>query len=328
MMDKLIADFSKQLQEALAIGEKATLRAPDREIRNIVVSGLGGSGIGANLVSELVADELQVPFLVNKDYSLPNFVDEHTLVIISSYSGNTEETVQAMGEALEKDAHIVCVSSGGKVIETAKTRDLDYIQIPGGNPPRACLGYSFVQQLFILHKLDFISDQVIKDVRKSIDLLNDEKDSIRKEAKELSEFFNKKLPILYACSSLGSVAVRSRQQINENSKMLCWHHVIPEMNHNELVGWHDKDEHWAVLFLRNKSDYARNQQRIELNKQIIGQYTEHIRELWSKGDSQAERAMYLIHVMDWCSYYLAVLRDHDAVEVNVIDFLKGELAKG
>lgn len=328
MMDQLIADFSKQLEEALAIGGKAQLKPPSRSIRNIVVSGLGGSGIGANLVSELVAGELKVPFVVNKDYFLPNFVNEHTLVIISSYSGNTEETVEAMADAFHRGADIVCVSSGGKVIEKAKEHGLDYIQIPGGNPPRACLGYSFVQQLFILNKLDFTSDKVIHDVRKAIDLLNTEEENIRKEAKDLAEYFHGKMPILYACDSIGSVAVRSRQQINENGKMLCWHHVIPEMNHNELVGWRDKNDDLAVLFLRNKSDYARSQQRIELNKQIIGQYTENVRELWSKGESPAERAMYLIHVMDWASYYLAILRDQDPVEVKVIDFLKGELAKG
>jgi glucose/mannose-6-phosphate isomerase len=123
------------------------------------------------------------------------------------------------------------------------------------------------------------------------------------------------------------VAVRLRQQINENSKALCWHHVVPEMNHNELVGWTEKNENLAVLYLRNDDDYSRNVVRMDINKKIIGQYAGDIIEVYSKGESLAEKALYLVHLGDWISWYLAELRGVDALEVNVIDFLKGELAK-
>ncbi len=326
-MDELIAGFSEQLREALQIGSAASLRSPDREIRNIVVTGLGGSGIGGNLASEFLADELKIPMEVNKGYFIPSYVDAHTLLIVSSYSGNTEETLNALALAEKAGAWILCVSSNGKVLERAREMNYDFIQVPGGLPPRACLGYSLVQQLYILHRLGFSSDRAIRDIALAADQLDRLENEIRTDARELADFFHGRMPVLYVCDQMASVAVRVRQQINENAKMLCWHHVIPEMNHNELVGWRDENENLAVLFLRNDDDYERNRQRIELNKEIVGRYTPHVRELWSKGENLVQRALYLIHLTDWMSFYLAGLHGVDPVEVRVIDFLKGELGK-
>ena len=326
-MDKLIGSFPQQLREAVRIGQAASIRKAGKEIRNIVVTGLGGSGIGGNLVSELVESELKVPFLVNKDYFLPAFVNEHTLVIASSYSGNTEETLNALSQAIEKKAHIICVTSGGRMLEIAKENGYDHVIVPGGNPPRASLGYSFVQQLYILNKLGLISDSFEHDLQESIKLLERESDHIQGVSKEIAERLRGKIPVVYVTTPMASVAVRFKQQINENSKMLCWNHTIPEMNHNELVGWRNKIGAWVPIFLRNKDDYSRNQQRIEINKEIVSQYSDYVLEIWSKGNSHIERAIYLINLTDWVSYDLAVLNQVDAVEVKVIDFLKNSLAK-
>ncbi|MBL4654913.1 MAG: SIS domain-containing protein, partial [Bacteroidia bacterium] len=135
-MDNLIANFTTQIKEALQIGQETQLNKPEVEIKNVLVSGLGGSGIGGNLVQQIVAENIKVPYNVNKDYSLPAYVTENSLVIISSYSGNTEETLSAFAKALNANAKIVCVSSGGRVIEIAKENGLDHIIIPGGMPPR------------------------------------------------------------------------------------------------------------------------------------------------------------------------------------------------
>ena len=326
-MDKLIANFFNQLKEAMEIGRAATINPAATEIRNIVVSGLGGSGIGGNLVCELVADELTVPMMVSKSYFLPNFVDQHTLVIISSYSGNTEETVSSFLQALENRAKIVCVSSNGKVEQMAREQGLDYVQIPGGMPPRSCLGYSFVQQLYILFKLGLITENFERGLQKAIDLLKNNEASIRRDAEKLASQLVEKLPIIYVPDSYEAVGVRFRQQLNENAKILCWHHVIPEMNHNELVGWRHKDDRLAAIFFRNDDDYEKIKQRIEINKEIISNYTANIIEVYSKGGSRIEKALYLIHFGDWVSYYLAVKRKMDAVEVKVIDYLKEELSK-
>jgi len=327
MMDKLIAQFSDQLTEALAIGEKGQLSSSISEIKSVVVNGLGGSGIGGNLVAESVADEMKVPMSVNKDYLVPAFVNEHTLLIISSYSGNTEETVEAIETGLKRKAKIVCITSGGRIQAIANANNLDCILIPGGMPPRACLAYSFVQQLFVLSFHGLISSAFKLQIQKAIELINHEESDVKSRAEKLANDLREKLPIIYINGKMESVAVRFRQQLNENSKILCWHHTIPEMNHNELVGWRTKDDRLAVVLLRNENDFNRNQQRMEINKKIISEYTLNIHEIWSKGNSMIENALYLIHLTDWTSWYLAQIRKVDAVEVKVIDFLKSELSK-
>ena len=124
-----------------------------------------------------------------------------------------------------------------------------------------------------------------------------------------------------------AVAIRARQQINENAKMLCWHHAIPEMNHNELVGWRSKSDQLAVLIFRNSDDHPKNQRRIEISKTVIAKYTPHISEIYSKGNSLVERSMYFVHFGDWLSWYLSKLNGRDAIEIDVIDFLKSKLAE-
>jgi len=328
MMDQLIARFPDQLREALEIGRAATLNAHDKEIHNIYVAGLGGSGIGANFVMEFVADEIKLPISVGKGYSIPASVTENTLAIASSYSGNTEETLASFDMITKTGAKVVVISSGGKLIELAKQHGYDYIAIPGDWPsPRACLGFSLVQQLFILNKLGFISEESINNIESSIPLIEAESNDIKAEAKKVADMLDKKIPIIYTTDRMEAVAVRLRQQINENSKMLCWHHVIPEMNHNELVGWRDKSDKWAVVYLRNSDDFPRNATRIDINKEIISKYSDTIIELYSKGTNLIERAMYLVHLGDWITFYLSELHGVDSIEVDVIDFLKGSLAK-
>jgi glucose/mannose-6-phosphate isomerase len=325
MMDNLIAGFTKQMAEAIEIGSRMNLSPRHKDIRNVVVAGLGGSGIGANLVAELIAEKMQLPFVVCKDYLLPEFVNEHTLLIASSYSGNTEETLHALEDGMKKNAKIVCVSSGGSMISIAKKAGLDYVIIPGGKPPRACLAYSFIQQLFILCNYNLIDDGFVLGIEEAIRLLDKEEKRITKQAKSIAKKLNKKMTVIYSAANMEAVAIRWRQQLNENSKVLCWHHVIPEMNHNELVGWRTPGK-FAVIILRNDTDYSRIQQRMNIAKNIISQYTPNILELYSKGDSFIEKSLYLIHLGDWVSYFLSELRKVDPVEVNVIEYLKTELA--
>lgn len=327
-MDKLIARFTDQLAEALAIGAQTSIKKPRKKINKIYVAGLGGSGIGADFVSAIIRKEANVPYLVGKGYTIPAYVDSNTLAIASSYSGNTEETLQAFRAIEKTGAKIVVISSGGKLIKAARSKGYDYIKVPDGWPsPRACLGYSFVAQLSLLTKLGIISDKSLKSVSKSIKLLDRESTSIKKEAKKVARQLHNKMPIIYAEDRIEPVAVRWRQQINENAKMLCWHHVIPEMNHNELVGWKDKNKDLVALYLRNKDDYKRNSIRMDINQSIIKKYTPNIINIYSKGTDLIQRMMYLVHLGDWTSWYLATLRGQDAIEVDVIDYLKGELAK-
>jgi len=328
MMNELIARFPAQLKEALEIGNNSQINEHRVKINKVYVSGIGGSGIGGDFVSEFVREECPIPYIVGKGYTIPQFVDKHTLAIVSSYSGNTEETLNAFSLLKSSGAKIVVISSGGRLIREAKENGLDYIKVADKWPsPRACLGYSIVQQLFVLLKLGFISQTAIDNVHKSIDLLMYNEDEIKKEAKLTANRIHDKLPIIYTTSRMEAVALRLRQQINENAKKLCWHNVIPEMNHNELVGWRESNKNLAVIYLRNKDDYKRNQVRIEINKKIISKYTDTIIELYSKGTSFIEKSFYLVHLGDWISWYVSQNRGVDAIEVDIIDYLKSELSK-
>ena len=326
-MKELISSFTAQLRQAIDIGEKATFTKPTTEIKNILITGLGGSGIGGSIINQIVEMEIKVPVTVNKDYFLPAFVGKDSLVVVSSYSGNTEETLAAMEIAMERGAKIVCVTSGGKVLVIAKAKGYDHIIIPGGMPPRSCLAYSFTQLFYVLHGFGLIGDWFKADLETSIHLLDHEEEHVCAEAYYLAEKLHKKVPVIYSQANYEAVCVRFRQQINENSKMLCWHHALPEMNHNELVGWTITNDKLAVVFFRNETDYDRTKARMELTKTIVAKYTPYIFEVYSKGTSQLQRSLYLIHFGDWVSWYLSEIRNIDATEVKVIDFLKGELAK-
>lgn len=327
MMDQMIAGFSKQIRSAIEIGEKAKLTKASAPILNMVVSGLGGSGIGATMVRDLIGEELSIPMIVNKNYDIPAFVDNNTLVVISSYSGNTEETLEALDHAVEKNAKIICISSGGKISDFAQKHGLDLITIKGTDSPRANLSLSLVQILYILNFNGFIADTFRDRLQDVITMLDFNDEQIRAKGKELAESLHDKLPIIYAPSGYEGTAIRWRQQINENGKMLAWHHVIPEMNHNELVGWRTKDDNLAVIFFDIDDVYDRIKTRIRINKEITEKYTKHVYEIDAMGSNKFEKTFYLTYLGDWLSFYLSEKRGVDAVEVDVIDFLKGELAK-
>ena len=326
IMKNLVEGFTKQLQEALDIANSAVLTQKNN-IQNIIVTGLGGSGIGGTILSELVQAECPVPVIVNKDYFLPDFVNSNSLVVISSYSGNTEETLSAMKQAISKHAQIVCITSGGEVQAIAKQHHFDTIIIPGGNPPRSCIGYSLVQLFKIVQFNGFVKTDLLDQVKSAIHLLENEKETIKAEATTVSKTLLHKIPVIYSLGSCEGVAVRFRQQINENSKMLCWHHTLPEMNHNELVGWTEKNDSLAVVTFRTSFDYERTIKRYELCKELFKKYSNSVTDIAAKGSSKVEQFFYLIHIGDWISCYIADLKNIDAVEVNVITHLKNELAK-
>jgi glucose/mannose-6-phosphate isomerase len=326
-MDELINGFTGQLERAMEIGEKAKLSFGTTAIHNILITGLGGSGIGGTIVAELTANQIKVPVVVNKNYFIPAFVNENTLVIVSSYSGNTEETLSAMKEAFSKEAKIVCITSGGKVLEFAQCNGSDYIVIDGGMPPRACFGYSFTQLFYILSYFDLIKDDFKKHLKKSIQLLDEEKEDIHSKAKAIAEQIYDTMPIIYCDAAIEGVAIRFRQQLNENSKMLCWHHVIPEMNHNELVGWKSDYSNMTAIFLRNENDFERNQARMEISKKVAENCNAQILEIYSKGKSDIEKSLYLIHLTDWVSFYVSELRKVDPIEIEVIMKLKNHLSE-
>jgi glucose/mannose-6-phosphate isomerase len=326
-MKLLVQKFIHQIKDAISIGESAELKNNGKKISNVLITGLGGSGIGGKIVSQLTAHQLKVPVNINNDYTIPNYVNENTLVIASSLSGNTEETLCALEIAREKGAEIACITSGGTLLKIAKEKEYNHIVLPTEKSPRAMLSYSLIQQLFMLYNYGLIDAQFKKELHSSVLLLQENEADIKSSAKELAQGLYGKTSVLYAEAKFEGVVTRMRQQINENAKSLCWHHVLPEMNHNELVGWAGGNNKYAVVMLRSAFDHPRTSVRMDISKKIISEYTSSLFEFNAKGESIIEQSLYLILFGDWVSVYLAELNQVDSIEVKVIDYLKGELAK-
>ena len=326
-MNDYINDFTNHLREAMQIGSAAQLKKSNKTFKNVLICGLGGSGIGGTIVNDVVSSRVSIPILATKDYSIPNFVDDSTLVIASSYSGNTEETLYALEKCMKRNAEICIITSGGKLKSIAEDNNFNHIIIPDEHPPRAMFGYAFTELFYVLTHYGIIDQSFKTDFEKTINLLDAEKADIQSQAKGLAKKMYEQTPVIYVAQGFEGVAVRFRQQINENSKMLCWHHVIPEMNHNELLGWRTNVDNLAVVYFRNKSDFDRNHVRMDINKKVISKYTSNISEVWSKGDSVIENTLYHINLGDWVSWYLSEMNNVDAIEIDVINYLKGELAK-
>ena len=328
MMEQLITQFPDQLQDAIEIATAADIRKSETEIQNVLICGMGGSGIGGDFMGAWLEKQCPVPIMVNKDYFIPHFVDQHTLAIVSSYSGNTEESVSAFSQLLGKKAQIMVISSGGDLIEKAKASNISHIQLPSGySSPRACLGYSLVSQLMVIQKKLGLPENLTAALEAGVERIKLDQDQIKEKASHIAQILATKLPVIYSIEKLRPVSLRWRQQINENAKMLCWHNSFPELNHNELVGWKGNKDHIAVVVLRNKDDHGRTQLRMNISKDIIAHSASTYMEIWSKGDSLIEQSLYFVHLGDWVSYNLSQIRGEDAVEVKVIVYLKSELSK-
>lgn len=325
-MNTLIAEFPDNITEALEIASKAKISNPKHEIRNVLICGMGGSGIGGRLVAKWVEDELSVPVTFAQDYGIPGYVSKHTLLIGSSYSGNTEETLSSINQALEKGAQLIGVTSGGKLLEICEENNYDVIVVPGGNPPRSALAYSLVQLLHIFAQLGMSSQIRLTEMAKARDLIVAEQDSIREMGREMANFVHGNVPIFYGTTDYEPVLVRARQQFNENGKNLGWSHAIPEMNHNELVGWGGGDDRFALVVLETEDVHPRNAKRLEITKATIANKTKNLMTVHSKGKSRIERSIYFINIVDWASLYITELNGADPIDIKIIDYLKNELS--
>lgn len=325
-MRDLIATFDQQLDDAHRIAAAAPMKGLCTEIRSVVVTGLGGSGIGGKIVSQIVQDDCAIPVVVNNDYLLPHFANAHTLVVVSSYSGNTEETVSAMRDALTRGCQVACISSGGTVTALAHEHQLDLIAIPGGQPPRSQFGYSAIALLRIFDAYGiapgcFAPTAGLGAFIRAVSAQSEER------AKTLAENIGDRTPVIYAEARNEGVAVRWRQQLNENAKRLCWHHVYPEMNHNELVGWEGGDASVAVLMLRSDDDHPRSVARMNISETLFLRKGALIENIIAQGESRLERTFDLIHLGDWLSLVMAERDGINPVSIDAIDYLKDALSK-
>jgi glucose/mannose-6-phosphate isomerase len=333
-MHQLLLDFPFQAEDAVRIGQKSNVKIAAGRVENIVLTGLGGSAIGGDLLRSYLAEELEVPFLINRHYILPAFVNAKSLVVVSSYSGNTEETIAAHREAVKRSAQVVCISSNGATSTMAAKNRLPLITIPRGYPPRAALGYSFFAPLVMLAKTGLVRSRQ-RDISETLTLLKKKARiygsfTSSNPALRLAKKLHGTLPVIYsAADRFDVVNLRWRGQIAENAKMLAFGHVIPEMNHNELVGWNVPKElmkKMTVVILRDRGDHPRVQLRMDITGEVVSAYAGGVIDVTSEGTSLLARMFSLIYLGDWVSFYLAMLNRVDPTPVKVIDMLKKKLA--
>lgn len=333
MLD-LVNRFGEDLQQAIEVA-KSLGDLDGTGVRNVVLLGMGGSAIGGDLVKAYLGRELGVPFQVLRHYHVPGWVGPHTLVLASSYSGNTEEALAALEMAQQAGARIVCLTSGGELERIAERMKYFRFPFPPGRPPRTALPFSFVGVLAILARAGLIPDQT-SEVESSLEWVEDRLRAFgpstalqENAAKMLARRLLGAIPIVYGSADyLVHVARRWASQFCENAKSLAYFSEIPEMNHNEIVGWEHPSGQLRLMvpiFLRDQEDHPRIQARLEITRELLGLRCEQTLEYWSSGTTRLERLWSLILLGDFASMYLAFQNGEDPTPVEVIDTLKARM---
>ncbi len=296
---------------------------------SIVYCGLGGSAISGDLLLDYLSSELKLPFKVVRGYNLPSFTNKDTLVIISSYSGNTEETISCFQQAIKINCSIIAITSGGKIGEEADKNKIPVIKIESGFQPRYALGLSFFSLLKLMQELGFINEE--NTVKKIIDLWQkrgEELSTHKNHAIQIAEQIIGFIPVIYSAEFLSSTGYRFKCQVNENSKLHAFHHNIPEMNHNEIIGWEsyrEKQFQVKVIYLLDNEYHPQNRKRFDILKEMLSEQKLEVLALASNQDNRKVRIMDLIFLCDWISFYTSVLRGFDPSEIDFIHQMKKRL---
>ncbi|OGD86139.1 hypothetical protein A2Z23_03405 [Candidatus Curtissbacteria bacterium RBG_16_39_7] len=333
-----ILALADQVRQVVAGKDKIVVPRAYYGVSNIVVAGMGGSALGPEIVRHLFAPKVKVPITIVRDYSLPAFVDQNTLLILSSYSGNTEETLAAGEEGLKKGAKIVGIATGGKLEQFLKTNSLpSYIFEPKFNPcgqPRMGLGYSIFGILSILTQaglLDISNSEIemaIKEIEKANNRFNLEVLRVKNPAKQLAEKINGKIPIVVGAEFLAGNVHTIANQINENAKTFSSWFLLPELDHHLLEGLaNPKSNHknLAFLFLDSNLYSLRIQKRVGVTKEVIGKNGVEFLEFKPGGHSELEQSFEVMVFGSWLSFYLAILADLDPTPIPWVNFLKEKL---
>ncbi len=301
------------------------------QINKVVILGMGGSAIGGEVVSNLLMTESAVPVWVHRDFDLPRFVDERTLVIAISYSGNTEETLSAFNQLVKSPAKKLVLTAGGQLGELARKENVFFSIIDYPAPPRATFPYMFASLVGIFNKLGFLSEKSA-DIHQSIDFLNRMVDELdisvptdSNPAKKLAEKLHGKIVVVYGGGALAGVARRWKTQFNENSKNWAFFEIFPELIHNSIVGYPlpvQAKKNLFTILLRVPSLNPRIKIQYDAVIKILEENELPFEVIDGNGDNTFMQILNLILFGDFTSYYLAVLNQVDPTPVKVIDFIK------
>ena len=336
-MYEAVRSFPELLREGRRRAEQAETRGwPGTDVNGIVVAGMGGSAIGGDILSALAADQATVPIVVSRSYSLPAWVGSDTAVVASSYSGNTEETLAAFDDACARGARVLAISTGGELAAKAEDQNIPLVNLPAGIQPRAALPHSLSALLTVTEPLrltgvrpDHWAEAASITATQSEAMANiaDPENPAIALARALYGYF----PVIYSGEQFAAANTRWRNQIHENAKSLAVGNLLPEMNHNEVMGWarfQPELKQLAVVALRDIEDHPRTQRRMDVTRSLLEPHAQSWLEVWSEGSSRLARLLSIMYISDWVSLYLAIMNNTDPSPVGLISRLKAALVEG
>jgi len=336
-MIEVVERFPDQIKETVDLVNSTEI---DKifKIDNIIISGMGGSAISGDVIKSYLRDKFDIPIYINREYDLPKWANKNTLVFSQSYSGNTEETLSAFKHAYQKKCKIIGISSGGKLQEYCEKRKLQHIKIPNGLAPRAAIAYLLFSCLLAMKKIGLLRNDIDLDIEESITLTKEIRDNNKKtipEEKNLSKQIARKIfnstPQIYGFGIYAPIAKRWCNQFNENSKIIAGYDVIPESNHNDIVGWsHDNEKshnYSCILFRDDKIETIYLSKRLEFMKELLSEIVKNVIEIQVKGKKTLAKMLYFMYLGDFITCYLAILKNIDPTPVNAIEELKNQLKK-
>ena len=337
-MYKSITDFSEHIKESFDFfKENSSLTKNYNDINNIMILGMGGSIITGLLMKELLKNDLDIPIEVNQGYNIPKWVNNKTLILACSYSGNTEETLISCEECFKKTSNVIGISKGGKLFDLLKNKaSNEYVKMPDGLQPRAALGFSFSLMLILLNKLQIVGDSFIKDLKNSIPDLAEKtkvyslKDSSNVAYSTANKIYNKN-PLIYAEEGIFNIiGYRFKCQLVENSKVLAFNNAVPEMNHNEIEAYTNTvniKDNFVVIWINDSSYHDRNTKRIKIVTNIWRNKVKEqlLLEVEENSDNKILKYLSYIHLVDWISYHAAILNKVDPSIIPNINELKKSL---
>ena len=305
-----------------------------REITNVVVAGMGGSALAALLAKTWLKNEMTVPFEIVRGYELPQYIGYNTLVIASSYSGNTEETLGCLEQARQKNAQIATIASGGLLQDEAVKYQIAHVVLPGGIQPRMAQIYGLRALVALLGHFSIINFDRFAEIADVADWLKEETErwtpdvtTDKNLAKQLALLSVGKTPVFYAGSLMAPVAYKWKISWNENAKNVAFWDEYPEFNHNEFIGWssHPVDKPFAVFDLKSRFEYPRILERFEISDRLLSGKRPKAIPVELKGDTVIAQMLWACVLADFTSIYVAVLNGVDPVPVALIEKLKAEL---
>ena len=319
-MHKKIKDFPAQISDAINDTKSVSINLD--KIHRVVIMGMGGSAI-AGLIMKDISPHLEI--IVERNYFPNAIIDENTLLIICSYSGNTEESLSYYKHASSRTKNIFGITSGGKLLKLLKNDNHNHCVLPEGYPPRSILGYALTVLIKLLDEDELLESLDVELLQEYSDKFSLEGSKIFNLAKKIHSTF----PVIITEEDLSSIGYRLKCQLNENSKMLSYNVTLPEMNHNEIVGWDSKliDKNLFSLIWIDIT-WPANIKRMDITNKILSNrnsYSHHI-QIPSDFQNDLSGLFYLINYLDWLSYWCGYLNKVDINAVESIDILKKELA--